>query len=57
MAKKNFPKFAGCISMAMTPMVLTARLLKQDHPATRICFVGLRRKEAGSQPPQCAQRG
>ena len=40
MAKKNFPKFADCISMAMTPMVLTARLLKQDHPAARICFVG-----------------
>ena len=40
MAKKNFPKFADCISMTMTPMVLTARLLKQDHPAARICFVG-----------------
>ena len=40
MAKKLFPQQAECISMAMTPMVLTARLLKQDHPAARICFVG-----------------
>lgn len=40
MAKKLFPELAQYISMAMTPMVLTARLLKQDHPAARICFVG-----------------
>ena len=40
MAKKLFPDLAPNISMALTPMVLTARLLKQDHPAARICFVG-----------------
>ncbi|MCI7192013.1 4Fe-4S dicluster domain-containing protein [bacterium] len=40
MAKKNFPKFADCISMTMTPMVLTARLIKNSDPKARICFVG-----------------
>ena len=40
MAKKLFPEYADCISMTMTPMVLTARLLKKDHPDARICFVG-----------------
>ena len=40
MAKTAFPGLAKNISMTMTPMVLTARLLKQDHPAARICFVG-----------------
>ena len=40
MAKKLFPQQAECISMAMTPMVLTARLIKKEHPNARICFVG-----------------
>ncbi len=40
MAKKLFPKYADCISMTMTPMVLTARLIKQSDPKARICFVG-----------------
>ena len=40
MAKKLFPQQAECISMAMTPMVLTARLLKKEKPGARICFVG-----------------
>ena len=40
MAKKLFPQQADCISMAMTPMVLTARLIKKEHPDARICFVG-----------------
>ena len=31
MAKKLFPQFKDYISMAMTPMVLTARLLKKEH--------------------------
>ena len=26
--------------MAMTPMVLTARLYKKDHPDVRIVFIG-----------------
>ena len=40
MAKKNFPKFADCISMAMTPMVFTARMMKQKDPTARMCFIG-----------------
>ena len=40
MAKKLFPEYADCISMTMTPMVLTARLIKKEHPDARICFVG-----------------
>ena len=40
MAKKMFPQFADCISMALTPMVITARMVKRDHPNARICFIG-----------------
>ena len=40
MAKKLFPEQAECISMAMTPMVLTARLIKKEKPNARICFIG-----------------
>ncbi len=40
MAKKLFPQYADCISMTMTPMVLTARLIKRNEPDARICFVG-----------------
>ena len=40
MAKKLFPEQAKCISMALTPMVLTARLIKQKEPDCKIVFVG-----------------
>jgi len=40
MAKKMFPEQAKCISMALTPMVLTARLLKEKDPNCKIVFVG-----------------
>ncbi len=41
MAKKLFPQFKDNISMALTPMVLTARLIKKDHPGRpRIVFIG-----------------
>lgn len=40
MAKKLFPTLAPYISMAMTPMVLTARLQKKEHPGCKIAFVG-----------------
>ena len=40
MAKKLFPEQAKCISMALTPMVLTARLIKQQNPDCKIVFVG-----------------
>ena len=40
MAKKLFPEQAKCISMALTPMVLTARLIKQKESDCKIVFVG-----------------
>ena len=40
MAKKLFPEFKPYISMALTPMVITARMVKKDHPDARICFIG-----------------
>lgn len=40
MAKKKFPQFAENISMALTPMVLTGRLLKKQHPGCKVAFIG-----------------
>lgn len=40
MAKKLFPQFKDNISMALTPMVLTARLIKKVHPNARVVFIG-----------------
>ncbi len=40
MAKMEFPKYADCISMALTPMVLTARMVRANHPKAKIVFVG-----------------
>ena len=40
MAKKSFPDLAPYISMALTPMVLTARLIKKDHPDAKVVFIG-----------------
>lgn len=40
MAKKDFADHAQCISMALTPMTLTARMLRQKHPDAKIVFVG-----------------
>ena len=40
MAKKLYPEQAHCISMALTPMVLTGRLLKKLHPGCKVAFVG-----------------
>ena len=40
MAKMEFPEHAECISMALTPMVLTARLIREQHPDAKIVFVG-----------------
>ena len=40
MAKKLFPQFKDYISMALTPMVITARMVKKQHPDARICFIG-----------------
>lgn len=40
MAKKEFPEHANCVSMALTPMTLTARLIRKQHPGAKIVFVG-----------------
>lgn len=40
MAKKDFPEHAKCVSMALTPMTLTARMLRKRHPHAKIVFVG-----------------
>ena len=40
MAKTEFPDYAHCISMAHTPMVLTARMVRSQHPDAKIVFVG-----------------
>lgn len=39
-AKKNFPELADNISMALTPMVLTARMIKKRHPGAKVAFIG-----------------
>lgn len=40
MAKKLFPQYSECISMALTPMVLTGRLIKKQHPGSKVAFIG-----------------
>ena len=40
MAKREFPQFADRISMALTPMVLTGRLIKKEHPGCKVAFIG-----------------
>ena len=40
MAKKLFPEYAECISMALTPMVLTGRFIKTRYPGCKVAFIG-----------------
>ncbi|MDE6024010.1 MAG: 4Fe-4S dicluster domain-containing protein [Lachnospiraceae bacterium] len=40
MAKKEFPEIAHCISMAITPMVFTGRLIKKKYPDCKVAFIG-----------------
>ncbi len=40
MAKQLYPDLAPYISMALTPMVLTGRLLKRKHPGCKVVFIG-----------------
>lgn len=40
MAKKLFPEISNSISMALTPMVLTGRLMKRKHPGCKVAFIG-----------------
>ena len=38
--KQRTRSFDAFDSMALTPMVITARMVKKDHPDARICFIG-----------------
>ncbi len=40
MIHKLFPSETGNISMTLTPMVFTARLMKQKYPGCKVVFVG-----------------
>ena len=40
MARKLFPDYSECISMALTPMVLTGRLMKKKYPGCKVAFIG-----------------
>ena len=40
MARRLFPKESGNISMTYTPMVYTARMVKEQHPGCKVVFVG-----------------
>ena len=40
MAKKLFPEFKDCVSMTLTPMVLTGRLIKLKDPEAKVVFIG-----------------
>ncbi len=40
MAKKELKDKAHYISMSLTPMVLTARMLKKQHPECKVVFIG-----------------
>ena len=40
MAKRMFPEHPEYISMSLTPMVLTAHLVKMKRPGTKIVFIG-----------------
>lgn len=40
MARKNFPEIAHAISDSTTPMIETARVIKQRNPNVKVVFVG-----------------
>jgi len=40
MAKRTFPQLAENVSMTLTPMVYTARLIKKNNPGAKVCFIG-----------------
>ena len=40
MAKKLYPEFSDHISMSLTPMVLTGRMIKKKHPDCKVVFIG-----------------
>jgi [FeFe] hydrogenase (group B1/B3) len=40
MSKNRYPEYADSISMALTPMVFAARLVRENHKDAKIVFVG-----------------
>lgn len=40
LAKKYFPDMVDQVSQELTPMVATARTIKQEHPDARVVFIG-----------------
>lgn len=40
LAKKYFPDLADQVSQELTPMVATARTIKQEHPNAKVVFIG-----------------
>lgn len=40
MAKGFFPDIAHCVSTGLTPMVVTARMIKKDYPDSKVVFIG-----------------
>ena len=40
LAKKFFPETIDKISNALTPMVATARVIKEEHPDAKVVFIG-----------------
>ncbi len=40
LAKKQFPEMIDKVSSALTPMVATARTIKQNNPNARVVFIG-----------------
>ncbi|MBU9728911.1 MULTISPECIES: 4Fe-4S dicluster domain-containing protein [Diplocloster] len=40
MAKKFFPEMIDSVSNSLTPMVATARTIKQKHPDAKVVFIG-----------------
>ncbi len=40
MAKQTFPQIGPYMSQALTPMVQTARLVKEKHPEAKVAFIG-----------------
>ncbi len=52
LAKKQFPQMIDKVSSALTPMVATARSIKQKNPEARVVFIGpcaAKKLEAGRQ--------
>lgn len=55
MAKKLFPEFKDCVSMTLTPMVLTGRLIKLKDPEAKLFSLVHVQRKTGSQQKKRAQ--